>query len=102
MATGANPAQGERLPAASALGRRRARLVAGIAHGAAQARLHLRRRRRSLMRADSVARLTVASCTPGTFFSARSTRADAGRAGHAADAEVERRGGFRTGSWCEA
>jgi hypothetical protein len=26
------------------------------------------------MRADSVARLTVASCTPGTFFSARSTR----------------------------
>ncbi len=26
------------------------------------------------MRADSVARLTLTSCTPGTFLSARSTR----------------------------
>jgi hypothetical protein len=31
-------------------------------------------RRREHTRADSVARLTVASCTPGTFFRARSTR----------------------------
>jgi hypothetical protein len=75
MATGAKPAQGDS-SARAPRWRRRARLVAGIAHGAAQ-RASMAASppgRGELTRADSVARLTVASCTPGTLRSARSTR----------------------------